>query len=50
MFDTTQTATNIPRPKLYMYANFERFSKMCYNIYNVTKILWGDACNANIME
>lgn len=50
MFDTTQTATNIPRPKLYVYASFERFSKMRYNIYNVTKILWGDACNANIVE
>ena len=41
MFDTTQTATNIPRPKLYMYANFERFIKMCYNIFNVTKNLVG---------
>jgi len=28
----------------------ESFCKMCYNIYNVTKILWGDACNANIVE
>lgn len=50
MFNTTQTATNIPRPKLYMYANFEGFSKMCYNIYNVTKILWGCLIFNKVLE